>query len=287
MDNDSDKYLYLSLEKLIKYPMSLEYKYNLRTYIHKYNVTPETDVLGILPIAGAGHTWYFANLDKITKHKNIRAILSLCTGETKKYGHVSDDLVILLSKTFNKTIASERNIIDCYDCGTVARAVFLTLIHLNRGALFLTTKEITRMKQMYALRKDSLPIIKECYNFLIDQDIPDCVLICSINLNLSGHVFILEKNVINNKAKYHIYQTCLNAYTLLDYIEQQDYINNEKSINITVFFDSLIKLFKSRYWGDNENLIFTELFSYLPNHVINQTSGAFEFSWTYVIYSER
>ena len=279
-----DVYLYNALEKLIKYPMSLEYKYNMRNYIHKYNVTPETDSLGILPLVNSGHLWYFSNLEKISKVRNLRVLLSLCDGSIKKFGHPSDDLVLLLSKVFNNTIESTRSLIDCYDCGTVARAVFLVLLQINRGKIILYAPEIARLQNMYTLtgKSDNVSIIKQCKKFITTQD-SECVFICSINLNLSGHVFILEKTFEHNVAKYHIYQTCLNAYTLLDYVEQQNYAS-EKSICINVFFDSLVKLYECPVWEYNENLIFTELFSYLPNHSIEQSKKPFEFSWSYVIY---
>ena len=80
---DHDIFLYNALEKLIKYPMSLEYKYNMRNYIHKYGITPETDSLGLLPLVNSGHIWYYKNAEKIAKTRNLRVLLSLCDGTHK------------------------------------------------------------------------------------------------------------------------------------------------------------------------------------------------------------
>lgn len=281
-----DNYLYQSLEKLIDYPMSLEYKYNIRSYIYAHNITPENDSEGILPLATSGHTWYFKNINNILKDKSLAIITNLCSGATKKNGHVSDEIVMLLSKIFNNTVLSERPLIDCYDCGTTARAVFLSLVHINRRKILLYPYEIKRMQNMYSDAQIVGYIrIKECYHFLKNLK-QSSVIICSIGLNLSGHVFILEKKCQSSfNERYHIYQSCLNSYTLLDYIEQQDYINN-KSINIDIFFECLLKLYRCKIWGYNENLIFTELFSYLPHHEINSISKEFDFLWTYITYNE-
>ena len=144
--------------------------------------------------------------------------------------------------------------------------------------------EIKRLKQMYLYKTNNSIIIIENFHYFIKKQTSECVFICSINLNLSGHIFIIEKTFDHGMPKYHIYQTCLNAYTLLDYIEQQEY-TEEKSVSIDVFCTNLIKLYKCKTWGAEENLIFTELFSYLPNHLIDQTKENFEFSWSYVIYN--
>jgi hypothetical protein len=283
----TNEYLYNSLEKLIKYPMSLEYKYHMRCYIHEQGITPENDLLGLLGIANSGHAWFFANATAISKTRNLSMLLSLCDGTIKQNGHASDELVILLGKIFNNTVISKRSVIDCYDCGTVARAVFLSLIHLNRGAVELRAFEVERLRKIYNTKSPNnvSQNVIACKKFIMSQP-NDCVLICSINLDISGHVFILEKTIVNNVPKYHIYQACLNGFTLLDYIEQQDYIN-EKSINIAIFFDNLLRLMQCVHWKHEENIIFTELFSYLPNHDIKKPKNDFDFMWSYIIYSER
>src|SRR5690349_13191048 len=55
-----------------------------------------------------------------------------------------------LGEIFNLIVDSDRQIIpNFYDCGTNARAMFLSLIMLNRANLDLTDVELQRIKEQY------------------------------------------------------------------------------------------------------------------------------------------
>lgn len=287
-NNTTDEFLYKALEKLIKYENSLEYKYYIRDYIYKYKIIPG-DVIddSILNIADSCFKYYTQHKNVFKQDISLSAITSLCSNDIHKYDpEITDDTVSILSKYFNEAINSSRQLYGCYDCGTMARAFFLSLLKAHRGSHLLYPFEIARMKSMYySVTSDCINRIKDLYHVIMNITV-DTVFICSIGLNLSGHVFILEKRIINNASVYRLYQTCLNAYSILDYIEHQDYaINIHKSINIANFFSNLIHLFGIAKWTEEEKVLFTKLFCYLPDHEISNENENFSFCWTYISYS--
>ena len=58
--------------------------------------------------------------------------------------------LLQLAQNFNKLTDSDRKLIpNFFDCGTTARAIFLSLVEYHRGELRFTKKEKDRLKQQY------------------------------------------------------------------------------------------------------------------------------------------
>ena len=276
------KWLFEALNKCLIYNCNtLDHKYHLRSYIERYGITEDNDPDKIHESTNSCFKYYEKNKHILSQDISLNAILNLCSTNDHKYSvNVEDKTVTFLSELFNLKLRSNRKLFKCYDCGTNARAFFFSLIKAHRGSFDISPGEINIMKEMYYSRdSDVIKRIKACHAYMYNVK-KDTVFICSIGVGKSGHVFIIEKR---NSNRYHLYQTSLNSFLLLDYIEQKDYANKLTSgINIKYFFDSLIKLFMTDKWGHPEKLLFTELFSFLPNHEI--ISPSFSFCWTFLTY---
>jgi hypothetical protein len=306
LDNISG-YLFKELEKTLLYDChTLGYKYCIREYISlsKLNIT-ESDTSSTNAGAGANagdnagltniifkcanscFKYYTQNEHIFKTDKSLHAITQLCNTPDFWYNvNKEDKNVSFFSKLFNIKISSSRKLFHCYDCGTMARAFFFALIKANRGNITLSPDEVAIMKRMYY--SVDVSVIERMADCLacIKAINKETIFICSIGLNLSGHVFVIEKRIMpGNKERYHIYQTCLNAYNILDYIEHHDLAKNiNMSININDFFSKLIHIFQCAEWGYPEKLIFAKLFAFIPDHDINNHSEKYSFCWTYITY---
>lgn len=228
--------------------------------------------------------YYEKYINNFNSDLSLKTISSLCNDTIHHFNvEFKDPKVTELSQLFNNMVDSNRKLLQCYDCGTVARSVFLSLIDVYRKISSLTEEEINRMKNQYSLdTKNPLVPATECYNTLTKIN-KHCIFICSVAFGDFGHVWTIEKILKSGKWKYYIYQSALNSHLLLDFIEMMDYANpSNEHLDINEYFSILFDLLK--YKGKWKNKQFNEhigLFAFKPLGIVNAENPGF--SYTYII----
>ena len=92
--------------------------------------------------------------DQIQKDFSLKAICQLCTNPNLIYDvDTEDQQLSYLAHLFNRLLDSDRDLYMCYDCGTVARGVFFSLVKVHRGDFSLRKDEIERIKDEYYMNK--------------------------------------------------------------------------------------------------------------------------------------
>ncbi|MDP6583658.1 MAG: hypothetical protein QF535_03300, partial [Anaerolineales bacterium] len=214
--------------------------------------------------------------------RSLRAVLRLCTDPDKMLNvHSEDETVKFLSELFNNIISSDRTLHKCYDCGTTARAMFLTLIREYRGSLDLTTHEKQRMSVMYKPKHGDTVHALNMFESLSDtlKTLDNIVCICSIGLKQgSGHVWILEKR----NGIVRMYQSALKSHLLIDFVEEMDYLHMpHKGIDLRVFLGELESILKAKNWKDIE-VVYHQMFAYHPKSVNDDPAIQPSFCYTYI-----
>ena len=276
--------------------MSLTHKWEARDKLRRHGVTLEnleaqTDPKIVEAINDAVSAFIYC--DKYRKNidsdRSLKAISDLCSsalGSTDP--EYRDNNVFHLSHTFNAIIASKRNLLKCYDCGTNARAAFLRLVQVARNIPIdrvpLSKKEQKRMSEEYWLNVTTpLEEVKRCYQLLTTID-KDTVFIMSVGVQDFGHIWIVEKRFINGKPRYHHYQSALRSHMLIDFLEATDYPRlPSKSLDVDEFMTNVgyLMCIKGRAWTQEENELFETLFGFLPFPITNPRPG---FCFTHVTY---
>lgn len=242
----------------------------------------------MLKIALSSFRYYYVYYDNIKNDSSLDTVTSMCSSTLNTLNIESDDKeVFYLSHVFNRIIDSTRKLIKCYDCGTSARAVFLKLIKVGRGAdnLMLHQSEKSRMRNEYVVDKiNPLTQVKECLKKLKQDDGMNLVVIMSISVENFGHVWVFEKKYFNGIPRYHHYQSALSSHMLIDFIEAMDYgADPMKSLDVTHFFDQLESLIKVKTeWTEEDYRLFVKLFAFIPVSKISKPEMGF--SWTWLSY---
>lgn len=261
----------------------LTYKWRLRSDLMYFpNKLSKTLVKhAISPII-----YLMVNMDNIRKDKSLYAVYQICSNieHIINIDHY-DKQLYKLSRLFNQLINSSRPLHMCYDCGTLARGIFLQLIQVYRGQLKITNDEIQRFNNEYYMDKYQY----DDGVFVLEQNIKNikrnCLFLCAMSLggNL-GHVYVLEKIYINKNPRFRIYQSCLNSYLLVDYIEFMDYAGKGimSGIDIKSHINSLHYLFSTNRWGKNEKEIFINWFKFDPN-IKKYNTDPKRFTSTYIL----
>lgn len=177
--------------------------------------------------------------------------------DIKKYDRRLD----YLSHLFNRLIDSNRGLLMCYDCGTVARGVFFELVATYRnGQLRLRRSELKRIKETYYMNYYHGTTGIRSLRSKIHSIHCNCLFLCAMQLgNDFGHIYVIEKIYINRVPRYRIYQSCFNSFLLLDYIEFMDYANNPKTgIDIDQHLDALQHLIGTSAWSPNDIQLFID-----------------------------
>lgn len=259
---------------------SLEYKWLCRDYLMK-NKTKNKNFEEVLrQISTSSFKYYQDNHKNIDRDRSLRRIVRMChcngTSETTK---CTDVKVTNLAEYFNDMVNSSRNVLACYDCGTVARATFLELINEYRVPLTLKEKEqvdyyydSSRLKPIDAL-EDFKKVFKSCKKHTI----------CIASIGMDGidgdsgfgHIWCFEKRFDKNrKPIYIMYQSCLNSYLMLDYIEYMSYgSKNITGLDIDEFIKDMRILIKKNRWTKKENDIFTNWFHFKPTSKVKKVSS--------------
>jgi hypothetical protein len=107
----------------------------------------------------------------------------------------------------------------------------------------------------------------------------NCLYLCAMQLGEDfGHIYVIEK--IHNR--FRIYQSCLGAYLLIDYIEHMNYAEDiSRGIDITDHLNCLEQLFSNRTWTPTRRKLFTKWFHFTPPAGPSQTDKKL-FTFTYV-----
>ena len=275
---------------------ALDHKWAARSYLKIKGWTPSQlfgqtvrqepipdDELLMITIALSAFQYYYLHYDNITQDPSLAAITTLCSSSNQTMEiEAKDPQVTYLSKVFNQMVKSTRKLLQCYDCGTNARALFLKLVETGRGCRDLSQEEMDRMEKEYSLNKtDPLTPMQECFQKLKKNTGEHLVCILSVGFQDFGHVWIIEKKYFNDKPRFHHYQSALHSHMLIDFIEAMDYgANPMKSLDIDEFFLKLEYLLShTQEWNEQEKRIFIELFAFVPFAVTNPEPG---FCWTWV-----
>lgn len=277
--------LFKTIEKSVRYD-SLDYKWAIRKFIMQNpSRVPISLKNYFIYVSQSPYKYYLDNIDKFNSDKSLACISQMCCDKKFMINvDEKDQTLFKLSRQFNKIIGTTRKLHMCYDCGTVARAVFLKLIETHRGTLKMDSVELNRMKQMYCdSNNDPVGTMRKCWDFLTSVD-SDTVVICGIGIDNFGHVWVLEKIYLENgQPRYRIYQSCLNSYMLIDFIEEADYAKHPNiGIDIDDFFNSLEHILSRRTaWEEKDYHIFTSIFAFMPvSEVMDHTPT---FCYGYII----
>ena len=263
---------------------SLDYKWLSRNYI---NFAPPVIVKTLRDIADSSFRYLDEHKAVLTGDSSLAAIIRICNDRIlmRQLEFIEGNL-FFLSRMFNQVSQSGRKLLECYDCGTNARAMFLMLLKTHRGALYLSHEEQVRMQDEYRLdEKDPIGAISECQRRL-ESMTKDCIFIMSFSIQEFGHVWIVEKRFINGKPRYHHYQSSLTSHLILDFIEDRDYGRDPgQSLDTRTFFDDFRKIMSvKRVWRKPDYKLFCKLFAFYPvNPVTDPYNG---FSYTYIVYDD-
>jgi hypothetical protein len=196
----------------------------------------------------------------------------------------------ILGQKFNQLIHSARELRACYDCGTTARGVFFQLIKAYRHDFHLSPQEIERVKSEYYMTRyhgaEGVDVLRSRMR-TIDHN---CLFMCAMQLGEEfGHVYILEKtwqdehDGHSGHFRYRMYQSCLRAYLLIDYIETMDYARHpNQGIDIFAHLEHLEHLFSTPVWGAKEIDQFNNWFKFTPPDEV-KTPGRKLFTNTFIL----
>jgi len=211
--------------------------------------------------------YIFENEGKIEKDISLKAICQLCTDPDLIYDvNHKDKQLSYLAHLFNQLIDSDRILLMCYDCGTVARGVFFQLVNAYRGQFLIRNDEIERIKDEYYMNKYPTDVSLSIFRNNTQKIKKNCIYMCALQFGEKfGHIYIIEKVYIKEKPRYRIYQSCHQSYLLIDYIEHMNYANNIMSgIDIDDHINDLSHLLLTEKWGQKEIDLFIKWFHFYP-----------------------
>lgn len=248
---------------------SLEYKWYCRNLA--LDTLKDKKLQDIIKsIALSSFEYYNNHADSIKNDRTLAIACSICNCEnTALTTTCIDHSVTELGHYFNTIAKSGRKVKMCYDCGTVARAIFLNTIHNYRGEL--TNSEKKKIEHLYnPNRTTPLNALNEFY-YAIKSTKKHTIFILSIGLDEFGHVWVFEKIIDDNgKERVIMYQSSLNSYLLMDYIEYMDMAKNKNGINIDEFYRDMMQLMLTKNWKDKENKLFSKWFQFMPTSEVTE-----------------
>ena len=246
---------------------SLEYKWYCR------NIDPKTikdkELRAMVKRSSlSSFDYYNKHVDAIINDKSLAIVCDICKCQnTALTTTCVDHSVTELGHYFNEIAGSARGVKMCYDCGTVARAMFMNMINGYRGAL--TPKEKKYIKSNYNPHRASPGAVLEEFYCTIKRLKKHSVFIMSVGLDDFGHVWIFEKVVdFMGRHKVIMYQSSLNSFLLMDYIEYKDMANKKDGINIDEFYQDMKHLIARKNWSDYENKLFCKWFQFMPTSYV-------------------
>lgn len=274
----------------------LDHLWLVRSYLTKnkkkiqetFNKGPNYELVYLLQVALSPFKYMNSHGFQINRDISLKAIYQLCSNE-KMVNDIDykDDQLLYLAKLFNQLIGSDRILYMCYDCGTVARGIFFTLIKAYRGSFTITPNEIARIKSEYYMNKYNInDALNVFYKNLVEIK-QNCIYLCALQFGEKfGHIYIIEKIYVNGSLipRYRIYQSCFQSYLLIDYIELMDYGHNlHNGVNVFQHYNDLRKIMTTDVWKTPEIDLFIKLYHFKPTTPIVK-EDAKKFTSTYIIF---
>ena len=229
---------------------------------------------------------YMQHVSSIRNDISLHTVYALCNDQKHWFNPFENDPIVdVLANVFNSISKSERKLHKCYDCGTVARAIFLRLIYNHRYArrsqsqqfitlptispdtdLPLTQYERSRIRKMYRLKKDRpVPELKNSLRQF--QRMKEGVQILSIGYGNFGHIWVIEKLTPSSLSQpvYRIYQSSLRSYLLVDFLYHMNYVSQPTStIHLHKFYSTLETMLYEKRWTSHDTKKFIDLFKFKP-----------------------
>ena len=247
----------------------LDYKWKVRSHISKIKKHLGQQEMSLLAEVVSPFIYMIDHADQIRRDSSLDLVCQLCTDKDHAYDVEKKDMTLYrLSHLFNDLIESDRALLMCYDCGTVARGVLLQLLKKLRGTSELRPQEIQRIKNDYYMTRykgcEGIDHLKETMSQLKE----DCLFLCAMQLgNDFGHIYVIEKTYIRGSEtpRYRIYQSCFDAFLLIDYIELMDYARDlTHGISIKKHLRDMRHLFSTGSWTPNDLNRFIRWFHFTP-----------------------
>lgn len=288
------------LNKIKKFidSQSLEYYWWIRVYLTNHADNGNKTDKSLKTIANQSLKYYNDNQAMINSDISLSTIYELCNDQKHWFDPGAGDPVVYdLASQFNQISESDRKLHKCYDCGTVARAIFMRLIIRHRTGekvknlqpdtdirIPLSKRERNRIKRMYRLKRGKqLEEVDKCYKKL--KQMKSGVQILSLGYGDFGHIWIIEKlHSVRLGSLYRIYQSSLRSYLLVDFLRYMDYANNkDKTFNIDKFFSQLSGILDEKEWTNDDENIFVNLFKFIAPVDIGEHVKP-GFAYTYIEY---
>jgi hypothetical protein len=264
----------------------LDYKWDVRRYLYEKKHRARGGDLVFLEDVVSPFAYLNKHRDVIADDKSLFAICQLCTG----VDHVidveqRDERLFYLARLFNEMTQSARSIHMCYDCGTVARGVFFQLIKAYRGSLHLFPKEIERFRDEYYMdRHKGIAGINVLARRLHSVK-QNSLFMCALQLGDDfGHIYVIEKIYVDGKPRFRLFQSCLNAYLLVDYLECMDYCRGSSvGIDVDQHLSALRRMIGTQEWGPTEIDLFIEWYKFYPSSGWLKSEAKL-FTSTYIVF---
>jgi len=262
----------------------LDYKWDVRLYLLNSQRALSKINHKLFDVCVSPFVYISKHKPQIEKDVSLKAVCRLCTDLNLVIDVDHQDHVLTAyAQLFNRLTDSGRGIHACYDCGTTARGIFFQLINAYRGHFSLKPEEIKEIKNEYYMsRYQGAQGVTQLRNKIhqIDQN---CLFLCAMQLGEDfGHIYIIEKIYIKRKPRYRIYQSCFNAFLLVDYIEAMDYAKNlSKGVDIDTHLDAIEILFSKPNWSMKDIDSFVYWYKFYPMHGTGSTDEK-TFTFTHV-----
>lgn len=254
--------------------------------------------------------------------ESLDHVLWLTTPHKKSTKNIEE--LLSLAELFNIIVDSDRKLIlDFYDCGTNARAIFLYLIKAHRGNLDLSIEELNRMYDQYRAWPTNMMALQSAKETL--KTMKPGVMILSIRFWLDdkhqfGHVWIFEKLEVSGNQRFlekseisgnqgfleklpvsgnqrflekpfnfskfsKFNKSRINIYqSALDQYMTMDYYREYgHQIDAQKMLNKVAKLLKIQKWSSNASNLFADIFKF-THGVQMGTKIRPEFFYTYVEY---
>lgn len=210
---------------------------------------------------------------------SLRAIVKLCYSPKMIFNlEYREPELDVLADIFNNLNLSGRKNLHCYDCGTTARWVFYNCLRANRGHFYLTDTEIYDIRlDFYKHLSDRFICLEDLMNTFRTTKKPSIVIIgIRFGDNMFGHLLVAEilfpKSLGGNKSIVRFYQSALNSYLLIDYLEKMRYLENEeKGIDLDSFEEDMMALLVPKSWSEREDSLFAKWYAFWPQDKILDT----------------
>jgi hypothetical protein len=264
----------------------LDYRWDARSYLLDTKIPNQQ----MIKIIGAPFVYIAKHQKQIQKDKSLHAVCQLCTD----VDHVvnikrRDHRLAFLAQLFNQLVNSDRSLYMCYDCGTVARGVFLQLINAYRGRLTLSRPELDRLHRDYYMNRYHGAQGVEVLHDNVHKIKQNCLFLCALQHGEdSGHIYVIDKTYLAGQShpRYRIYQSCLNAYLLVDYVESMDYGRDiSVGVDIDQHLNHLHHLLSTLIWKQPEIDVFIKWYKFYPHSGASPKDKKL-FTSTYIIYGD-